>query len=221
LLRPAARRDRLDTEHLHLLLAFALSPDSNCIDVGAHHGDVLREIVRLAPSGRHIAYEPVPDSHAALVREFPDVDVRHAALSNESGETSFVHVQTDSAYSGLRERAYPRDFERETITVRTETLDSGLPDGYVPHFIKVDVEGAEGLVFEGAIETLRRHRPIVVFEHGAGGADSYGTRSSDVHRLLVGEASLRIFDIDGNGPYSENEFDALFHEPIWNFVAHA
>ena len=221
LIRPGARRDRIDNEHLRLLLAFSLAEDSNCIDVGAHRGDVLREIVRLAPAGRHIAYEPVPESYERLVRDFPAVDVRHAALSREAGESSFVHVRSDPAYSGLRERAYPRDFERETITGRTETLDSALPDDYVPRLIKIDVEGAEGLVLEGALETLKRHRPIVAFEHGAGGPESYGTKPGDVYELLVEGAGLRIFDIDGRGPYSAPDFDAVFHEPIWNFVAHA
>ena len=221
LLRPGARRDRLDNEHLRLLLAFTLAPDSNCIDVGAHRGDVLREIVRLAPAGRHIAYEPVPDSHAALAREFPQVDVRRAALSNEAGETSFVHVRSDPAFSGLRERDYPREFEREMLTVRTEALDAVLPEDYAPRLIKIDVEGAEGLVLEGAIGTLRRHRPVVAFEHGVGGPEHYGTRPADVYRLLVDEAGLRIFDIDGNGPYRESEFDDVFDKWMWNFVAHA
>ena len=74
--------------HLRLLLAFSLSADSNCIDVGSHRGDVLREMVRLAPLGTHVAYEPVPESCAQLVAAFPQVDVRQAAASNVDGETT-------------------------------------------------------------------------------------------------------------------------------------
>jgi hypothetical protein len=48
-----------DFEHLRLLLAFSLPADANCIDVGAANGKVLAEITRLAPRGRHIAYEPL------------------------------------------------------------------------------------------------------------------------------------------------------------------
>jgi FkbM family methyltransferase len=214
-----ARRDRLDNEHLRLLLAFSLSAESNCIDVGCHRGEVLREMIRLAPLGRHIAYEPVPASYAELVTAFPDVDVRQAAASNANGEAEFTLVRDLTSYSGLLERDYPRAVDLEKITVRTETLDSGLPAGYVPRLIKIDVEGAERLVLEGAVETLRRHRPIVWFEHGAGGSERYGTRPADVHRLLT-DVGMRIFDADGNGPYSESAFEATFHEPMWNFVAH-
>jgi FkbM family methyltransferase len=215
-----ARRDRLDNEHLRLLLAFSLSADSNCIDVGCHRGEVLREMVRLAPLGRHIAYEPVPASYAQLAAEFPTVDVRQAAASNVEGEAEFTLVRDLTSYSGLLERDYPRPVDLEKITVRTETIDGGLPDDYLPRLIKIDVEGAERLVLEGAAETLRRHRPIVWFEHGVGGSERYGTRPADVHRLLT-DVGMRIYDADGNGPYSEAAFDAVFHKPMWNFVAHA
>ena len=218
---PAARRDRIDNERLRQLLAFSLAPDSNCIDVGCHRGDVLREMGRLAPHGRHIAYEPVPASYEALAAEFPDVDVRQAALSNEAGESSFTYVVDEPSFSGLRRRQYAGPRKLEELTVRTERLDDALPEGYVPRFVKVDVEGAERLVFEGAIETLRRYRPIVFFEHGQGASDYYGTRPGDVYRLLVEEAGMRIFDTDGRGPYAEAEFEAVFSAPIWNFVAHA
>ena len=211
---------RSGEDSLRLLLAFTLSADANCIDVGAHRGDVLRDMLRLAPQGRHIAYEPIPELAAGLAREFPGVDVRNAALSDSAGETSFVHVRSNPAYSGFREREYPGEEQLEHLTVRTERLDDVLPDGYVPALVKVDVEGAELQVFRGMAETLARHRPVVFFEHGQGAADRYGTSSSEVHDLLVGHAGLRIFDERGGGPYSRDEFEALFTQPIWNFVAH-
>lgn len=215
-----ARRDRIDNEHLRLLLAFSLSADSNCIDVGSHRGDVLREMVRLAPLGTHIAYEPVPASYAELASAFPGVDVRQAAVSNVNGEAEFTLVRDLTSCSGLLERDYPHTVDLEKITVRTETLDSALPDDYVPRLIKIDVEGAERLVLEGALATLRRHLPIVWFEHGAGASERYGTRPADVHRLLT-DVGMRVFDSDGNGPYPEAAFEATFHKPMWNFVAHA
>ena len=59
--------------------------------------------------------------------------------------------------------------------------------------IKVDVEGAEFLVFKGAIKTLSRHKPVIVFEHGLGAADYYGTDSDDIYELLVLQCGLRLF----------------------------
>jgi FkbM family methyltransferase len=219
---PQARRDRRDWEHMRLLLAFALSPDSNCVDVGAHTGSLLKEFVRLAPLGRHIAYEPLPHLCERLAARFPDVDVRCAALSDRTGGSTFTYVRTDAAYSGFKEREYPRAERLEKIEVRTEQLDGALPAGYVPHLIKIDVEGAEQQVLEGAIGTIRSHRPIVIFEHGRGSAEYYGTGPSDIFELLSGQAGLRIFDLDGKGPYDLSEFERIFQlGGIWNFVAHA
>jgi FkbM family methyltransferase len=210
---------RSGEQSLRLLLAYVLAEDDDCIDVGAHTGDVLEQMVRCAPRGRHIAYEPLPHLAAELARRFPDVDVRNAALSDTTGETTFVHVLTNPAYSGLRERTYPGKERLRTIPVRRERLDDALPEGFAPAFIKVDVEGAELQVFEGARETLARHRPVVFFEHGKGGADHYGTTTGAVHDLLTG-AGLRIFDEHGNGPFSRDGLEALFGTSTSNFIAH-
>jgi FkbM family methyltransferase len=215
------RRDLRDNEHLRLLLAFVLRVDANCIDVGANVGEILEEIVRVAPRGRHIAYEPLPDHAADLAKRFPDVDIREAALSNSEGQVSFQHVHSRPAMSGLRRRDYPGDEQIEEITVRTERLDSALPADYAPSLIKVDVEGAEHQVIEGAIETIKRHQPIVAFEHGRGAASHYGTGPSQIFELLCGEAGLRIFDLDGTGPYSQADLARTFDAgTYWNFIAH-
>jgi hypothetical protein len=106
----------------------------------------------------------------------------------------------------------------ERVSVRTERLDDVLAHGPAPTLIKIDVEGAELGVMQGAVETLQRHRPFVLFEHGAGGADLYGTRPTQVFDLLEG-VGLRIFDLDGGGPYSRDRFETTFNEPLWNFLA--
>jgi FkbM family methyltransferase len=215
---PDTRIDRRANEHTLLLLAFALRADSNCVDVGAHSGVILREIVRCAPRGHHIAYEPLSDFARRLASEFPDVDVRSAALSNEAGEADFHVVVHGPMQSGLKARDDRQ--QKRVVRVPVETLDEGLPAGYVPDLIKIDVEGAEQRVLEGALRTLAEHKPIVVFEHGAGLESQYGTSPGVVYDLLVREAGLRIFDIEGVGPYARDRFEGVYHEPIWNFVAH-
>jgi FkbM family methyltransferase len=202
-------RDRRDNEHMRVILAASLAHDANCIDVGAHVGAVLADMVRVAPKGRHIAYEPLPHLAAALAKDFPGVDVRSAALSDRTGAASFVHVITRPGWSGFRERPYPGREQLERISVRLERLDEALPPGYVPAFIKIDVEGAEQEVLAGARKTLARYRPIVAFEHGLGSADYYGTRPEMIFAEFA-NASLRIFDLDGGGPYTVQDFVRVF-----------
>jgi FkbM family methyltransferase len=216
-----SRREARDRHGMRVLLASNLASDAHAIDVGAHSGAVLGEIVRVAPHGRHIAYEPLPGLASQLRTCFPDVEIREAALSDANGTVSFVHVEAAPEYSGLRERAYPgyEDSPRHTLTVRTERLDDALPEGFEPSLIKIDVEGAELLVLHGAVETLREHRPVVIFEHGIGASERYGCGPEDIHHLLVGQLGMRIFDLDGTGPYTRSQFIEVFPAPIWNFVA--
>jgi len=217
-----AMRAFRDERNMRLLLAFTLSSDSNCIDVGSNEGFVLAEMVRLAPNGHHIAYEPLPHLYDRLRTTFPTVEVRNVALADIDGSSTFMHVRNMPAYSGLRRRAYPTEPDIEVIEVTTQRLDGHLPKGYVPSLIKIDVEGAEQLVIEGALETIKEHRPTILFEHGRGASEYYGSSPSAVHRLLCGEAGLRIFDLDGNGPYTDGQFERTYERNnCWNFVAHS
>jgi FkbM family methyltransferase len=171
----------------------SLTPTSNAIDVGAHKGSILREILRRAPGGRHFAFEPLPHFYEGLVRDFPGVTVSPLALSDRKGRTTFQHAVADPAYSGLRKRTYPKGVQESLteILVETDRLDAVLPDGLPIAFIKIDVEGAELEVLRGAEKTLRASRPLVVFEHGLGAADYYGTTPQAVYDLFA-ECGLQV-----------------------------
>lgn len=155
-----AARNRADDRHFEMVLAATLAPDATAVDVGAHRGTMLSEILRVAPAGRHMAFEALPDLAAGLRRDFPTVDVREVALADESGEASFVHALDEPGYSGLREREYPGETRTQTITVRTARLDDEI-DNLAPALIKIDVEGGELGVLRGAVGTLERCRPVV------------------------------------------------------------
>ena len=210
LLPAHVRADVRDHELLVALLERTLEQDSQCLDVGAHSGSVLREMVRLAPRGRHVAWEPLPDLARRLESKFPSVNVRQAALSDRTGERKFAHVLADPGWSGFVPRPTPADGPVETIVVRCERLDDALPEDASPAFVKIDVEGAEKEVLRGAEETLRRHRPLIALEHGQGSADYYGTRPEGVHDLLAGALGYELYGLDGDGPYSRTRFAEIF-----------
>ena len=223
-LLPAYRQDHAEKGNLRELLESVLEEDSNCIDIGAYRGRMLTEILRVAPRGKHIAYEPLPYLHKQLVERFPSVDVRLAAVSNVETETTFTYVKNMPAESGFRERPYTGKHtgrrQCEKLHVRTETLDHSLPASYVPALIKIDVEGAERQVFEGAIETISKYKPVIIFEHGKGGAVHYDTQPRHIYELLHNQAGMRIFDLDGNGPYTLDQFEETFmQDDRWDYVA--
>ena len=213
------RADIRDSELLVALMNEVLRPDSDCLDAGAHAGSILREMVRLAPNGRHVAWEPLPAFAARLREVYPGVEVREAALSDRAETREFAHVVAGPGWSGFMVRPAAGG-EVEMIRVRTERLDDALPEGVRPVFLKIDVEGAEEEVLRGAMRTLHSHRPVIAFEHGAGSADHYGTTPEAIHRLLAGELGYAIHGLDGDGPYSEGRFAEIFAtgERV-NFVA--
>ncbi|MEN3282166.1 MAG: hypothetical protein V7607_3306 [Solirubrobacteraceae bacterium] len=222
LLLPAhVRADIRDHELLMALMERELREDSDCLDVGAHAGSVLREIVRLAPRGRHVAWEPLPALAAGLRADFPGVVVREAALADEEGRRELTHVIDEPGWSGLAARPTPADGPTETLMVCCERLDDALPDEVRPRFVKIDVEGAEALVLRGARATLRAHRPLIAFEHGRGSVEYHGTGPDDVHGLLS-DLGYEICGLDGDGPYDAARFASIHAsgERV-NFVARA
>lgn len=207
------------------IMAKLLKKDSNCVDVGCSAGRLLEQMVRHAPRGRHWAFEPIPDSADRLRKSFPSVRVVQMAVSDEPGEVEFNYVVSNPGYSGLRPRDYPRpDEEIRKLRVKTDTLDNVLPRDVEVDLLKVDVEGAELQVFRGARRLLREQQPVVLFEHGRGAADHYGTTPEMIYDLLVGECGLRISLLGDflrdNPPLSRDNFAAQFQGLNWNFVAH-
>lgn len=212
-------RDLRDNLHLRLLMAFTLDEDANCVDIGCNRGQILEEMVRIAPNGEHHAFEPIPELADDLRRRFPSVHVHDLALSNEAGKREFVHVADDDGYSGLHARDLAAEHELRRIEVEVARLDDVLPPDYDPTLIKVDVEGAELPVLAGAIGTLERCRPDVWFEHGEGSAAYFGASSRDLWDLLCGRLGYRIFNAEGEGPLDRETFASGTGIPMWTYLA--
>lgn len=166
-----------------------LTTDACCIDVGCHRGAIMKEMVAIAPEGNHWGFEPLPDLFAGLVDRFKDnprVHLRSEALSDTEGSATFQHVVDQPGYSGFRKRRYDTaDARTVEIQVRMARLDRLIPQDQRIDLIKIDVEGAELQVLQGAEQLIRRWKPIIVFEHGLGAADHYGTEPEDMHDLLA------------------------------------
>lgn len=106
-----------------------------------------------------------------------NVNIVQVALSNKKGEAQFNYVPEFPAYSGLKKREYPKEnVQTKQVTVKTEKLDDVIPETLRIDFVKIDVEGAEYLVLQGAKNLLIRAKPIIIFEFGLGASEFYGTK---------------------------------------------
>jgi FkbM family methyltransferase len=159
--------------------------NSVCIDVGCHKGEILDLFLKYSPNQMHYAFEPIPELYNKLEAKYDDTCVVYnVAVSNQIGTTTFNHVISNPAYSGLRKRDYSREEKIEQITVQTDTLDNIIPWQEKIDFIKIDVEGAEQWVLEGAVHTLKRNDVVVVFEHGLGASEHYNSNPQSVFKIL-------------------------------------
>lgn len=212
-----------------LIIQAHLPPDAVCIDVGAFQGEITAQLLEAAPLGRVIAVEPLPDLAAALRRRFPQgqVKILEVALSDQEGGSDFNHVVTNPAYSGLRRRQYDRPDEQDrSIHVRTVRLDDLLAEHLIDRLdlIKIDVEGGEYGVLLGGLETLRRFRPLVLFEHGRGASDCYGVGPDQIWQSLSKDCAMAIYRLpdwlQSRPAMTREAFVANFHGgPDYFFVA--
>ncbi len=193
---------------IEALVPALLRRDATYVDVGTNRGQLLGSALRVAPAGRHVAFEPIPELAAELRQRFPEVEIRELALSATAGAAEFCHFKTMDGWSGLRRSLEVSD-ERgdpEYIEVKLSTLDAELT-GRAVGLLKIDVEGAELDVLRGGRELLARVKPLVIFEHVAAAAALYGSQSASLWDTLT-ELDYEVFSITGCGPYARERFAA-------------
>ena len=144
------------------------------LDVGANIGYFSTIFAGLVgDSGKVIAFEPVTDTYHKLSAAISMnglesmVELRKAAASETTG-TCQISYNPDSVNMGgvsiaLVGAETPYSIQETAATVRIDEVVGGRP----VHFIKMDVEGAEGLALSGALETIRRNKPIMMIEFNA------------------------------------------------------
>src|SRR5262245_34391221 len=76
-------------ETMYAFMQHVLRADSNCVDIGASFGGYLKQMVVIAPLGRHHAFEPIPQLAEDLKRKFPSAHIHPMALSDHSGTAKF------------------------------------------------------------------------------------------------------------------------------------
>jgi FkbM family methyltransferase len=142
-------------------------------DLGANYGLHTLLFARAAQAtGRVFAFEPMPRIRTSLIEnislnEFDTVTVVPLAVSNSVGNERFVvgiHDGAGHVKSGGRGNQAHAGSE-QSIDVSVTTLDQFVRDGHPPPtFIKIDVEGSEGAVLQGASDVLREYRPTLLIE---------------------------------------------------------
>ena len=177
---PVTLNQRYDKQTKRIM-QIVLEDESTFIDVGSHKGEVLELALKISKKGKHFAFEPIPYLFHKLNDKYGSkCEVLNYGLSDQKKQSSFQHVTTNPAYSGIKKRTYPKDEQVETIQIQLDTLDNQLKQHDRVDMIKIDVEGAELEVLRGAKKIIEKFHPIIVFEHGLGASDHYNTSPEDI-----------------------------------------
>jgi len=171
-----------------------LSHGQVAIDVGAYgayYTVAMSQSVGL--NGRVVAFEPHPRYANVLAnllehKKISNVSVEqialldaarvaHLAVSTSAGDQLAGEVHITSSESS--------DFH--VTEVEVDTLDAVMSSRYTdldPSLIKIDIEGSELAMINGALVTLKKHRPVIVCEVEERHCNRYGHTSRDVFDLL-------------------------------------
>jgi|TARA_R100000479_G_scaffold175371_2_gene126252 FkbM family methyltransferase len=184
------------------------------LDIGASVGQTLKEFKEIWPNSYVHCFEPLVESYNELVKNnFKRVKYNNFALGNEnsmrkkfyyhkvqpmlSGFEKINKRSKDSiainnpSMAGISKGEFVKNINDE-ITVEVKTLDDCWFSGDID-IIKLDAQGGESKIFEGAQETLKRTKVVLTELHFY---DLYENKKSfsDIEKYLH-PAGFRLYDI--------------------------
>ncbi len=194
------------TSHAHLrgvyeaetlaALERLVAPGMVCYDIGASIGYLSLLMAKRAK--KVYAFEPAPHARAEMERHiaangFQNIETVESPLSGSVREVEFA--LTGAAYgSGIAKG--PQN-EWPVLRMTTSTVDLFAAAHEPPQFLKVDIEGEEAVLFDGAQETLRLHRPAILCELHSVAAQDAVLRALSAH-------GYRFEDLLG-GPFTPRD----------------
>ena len=186
------RKGQYEPHVMEAIVRF-LPPGGTFIDVGANLGiHALLSAARVGAEGRVLAVEASPITYSLLAHNLassgcPGAVAIHAAAWSRPEVLSFRHVTQVIGGSHVTFTGRERPWDGVQYQVLAVPLDTlvALTELERVDLIKIDVEGSEHRVLEGAAETLRRLRPTLVIEFNPETARFYdGHTAGDLHRLV-------------------------------------
>ena len=129
----------------------------------------------IGPLGRVIGFEPNPANRKSAEHNFSlnsdlaeRISLEHYAILDKSGSVSFTGGPNSAMGHVVRDAQTANNYTVEAISI-DEFVAMGNP---APTFVKMDIEGGERWALLGMIETLSKHKPILLVE--VHDAESYG-----------------------------------------------
>ncbi len=158
-------------------------------DVGANHGEWSTVVIETAPKAQLHAFEPGSQAYGYLQKKIqsPLFHPHNIAVGNKVAFLEFALYANDELNS-----LFPRDILGKpltTVKVPVTTIDAFCAEENIDHidFLKIDTEGAEYIVLEGAANMLSLKKiDMIQFEYGGTYPDASRTLK-EVYYFLTGK----------------------------------
>ena len=192
----------LDYETIDSAMIMKLvSPNDCVVDIGANMGWYSINIAKTFPSCKVHAFEPIPKTYAYLeknikLNQMGNIFPHHFGLSSESKDLTFYFYPEGSGNASSANLSERKD--AELVTCHVKKLDDFVNINKLHvDFIKCDVEGAELFVYQGAMMTLQRCKPVVFTEMLRKWAAKFNYHPNDIIDLFA-SLGYRCFYADNS-----------------------
>lgn len=190
------------------------------VDIGAHIGRHLAVFQELVGTGKLFAFEPLPKQFEYLKKTFnaPNITLYNFALFNTPGKSTFYELLDYPEESGLKLRIdkVDKNIKKETVNVEVHCLDEYEEQLKGLNYIKLDAEGAEVPILEGAERTLRRYRPFISTEYGGTSYGVYGLNASSLYEFCQ-KIDYIITDLWGNVILDLKMWEEIVNSCYWDY----
>lgn len=184
---------QLTIEPLSIIRHF-IDPKDVCFDIGAYAGAWTMPLSKLC---QHVyAFEALPYYNNLLhmsirLLQRKNITLLNKVVANQNGTINLVWQDQDGQKLPGKTSHTERDNTHASIMVEGITLDDFLIQRQLNlqkvSFIKMDIEGAELLVLQGATQLITQSHPLLYLEICNDYCQKYGYSAKEIFELLISQ----------------------------------
>ncbi|MCX6170068.1 MAG: FkbM family methyltransferase [Ignavibacteriales bacterium] len=160
--------EKTDILNLNSTIQKLLTNDSTFLDIGAYLGDFTESLLQSNPNLKGYIFEPTSENFKILTEKFKNnssIEIFNVALDSDAGEKDFFVIE-DASQNSLLNFESANSILTKT-KVKTETVDAFLSSrNNISNldFVKIDTQGLDLRILNGAVGTIAKYRPSILTE---------------------------------------------------------
>jgi len=154
----------LKTIENYIIQNLVSKENGSIIDIGAHKGDKTKIFLKFFPNDNYFLFEPFDKYYQIIKKKFnnkSNIKIYKKGVSNYSGKGNFYtskNIRYSESFSLKKQR-----FLENTNQIEITSLDSFNFSNNIK-LIKLDAEGNEPEILEGATNVIKKYQPTILIE---------------------------------------------------------